>query len=244
MAPTRTELLRETDRRLRRTYLHVGEELNRVRLDANVSVSALSRATGVDDAYIGRIEAGTARPSVEVLIALGLALGADLNIRLFAGAGPRLHDRFQAPMLEALLGSLSARWRVELEVPILRPARGVIDAVLRDRRSDLIVATEIQSDLRRLEQQLRWAHEKAEALGAAGTVSQLLVLRSTTRTRELARRYEQTLRTAFPARTAEAVASLASVDLPWPGNAIVWVHLHGPKVAVMRHPPPGVAVGR
>ena len=104
---TRADVHRETDRGLRRLHLGIGEELTRIRLDANVSIAALSRATGVDDAYIGRIEAGVASPSIEVLIALGVALGADFNARYFPGIGPRIHDRFQAPMVEALLGSLS-----------------------------------------------------------------------------------------------------------------------------------------
>jgi transcriptional regulator with XRE-family HTH domain len=234
--------------------LHLGEELSRVRLDANVSIAALSRASAVDDAYIGRIEAGVASPSLEVLAALGVALGADFSARYFPGTGPRIHDRFQAPMVEALLACLSPRWRAELEVPISQPSRGVIDVVLHDGSSSDLIATEVHSELRRLEQQIRWGHEKAEGLLArhdpdsSGSgirrVSQLLVLRSTARTRELARQYDATLRAAFPARAAEAHAALVGTTDPWPGPAIVWAQVHGSKVWLMRHPPPGIGVGR
>ena len=251
---TRADVHRETDRGLRRLHLGIGEELTRIRLDANVSIAALSRATGVDDAYIGRIEAGVASPSIEVLIALGVALGADLNARYFPGTGPRIHDRFQAPMVEALPGSLSPRWRPELEVPIYRPSRGVIDVVLHDTMSPDAIATEVHSELRRLEQQVRWGREKAEGLlarlgaEAGGSdvrrVSQLLVLRSTSRTRELARYYNATLRTAFPARAADAHAALVGTAGRWPGAAIIWAQVHGSKVWLMRHPPPGIEVGR
>lgn len=251
---TPTQIRRETSRRQRRLNTQTGEEIRRMRLDGNVSLAALSRATGIDDAHLGRIEAGRANPSTRVLIAIGVALGADIGVRYFPGTGPRLHDRFQAPMTEALLGALHPRWRTELEVPITHPSRGVIDAVLVDRASELDVATEFQSDLQRLEQQIRWSREKAEGLvarriGVAGEptahrVSQLLVLRSTIRTRELARQYEATLRTAFPARTADAHASLTTKDAVWPGPAIVWIHLHGSKATLMRHPPPGVNLGR
>jgi len=254
MNPTPTEIRRETGRHLRRINAQTGEDIRRMRLDTNVSVAALGRATGIDPSHLGRIEAGLARPSTEVLIAIGVALGADLSLRYFPGSGPRIHDRFQAPMVEALLRVLHPRWEAELEVPIANPARGVIDIVLRDATSQIVVATEVQSDLQRLEQQIRWGREKAEGLAArrvdsagapeAANVSQLLVLRSTLRTRELARRYEATLRAAFPARAADACGSLTTPDSPWSGSAIVWMHLHGKKTTLMRLPPPGVNLGR
>jgi transcriptional regulator with XRE-family HTH domain len=252
MTVTRPYVQREATRRLRRVKAQIGGDLGRIRIDAGVSVAGLARVVGVDDAHIGRIEAGVANPSLEVLVALGVALGADLGVRYFAGSGPRIHDRFQAPIQEALLRALHPRWRPDLEVPVERPARGVIDSVLWDSVTRIVVAAEIQSDLQRLEQQLRWGHEKAEALAlrvAASIehprqVSQLLVLRSTVRTRELARQYDATMRTAFPARTADAFDALRSPDQPWPGSAIVWARLHGTRAWLMRLPPPGVAVGR
>ena len=249
-----TQIRRETSRRLRRFRVLIGEDIRRMRLDANVSVADLSRATGIDAGHLWRIEAGQANASGEVLIAIGVALGADFSARYFPGSGPRIHDRLQAPMIEALLGALHPRWRTQLEVPITHPARGVIDVVLSDSGSGLEIAAEVQSDLRRLEQQIRWGREKADGLtslrsDAAGgrtvaRISQLLVLRSTERTRELARQYEATFRVAFPARTADAFASLTTLDAPWPGPAIVWMHLHGSKASLMRLPPPGVNVGR
>jgi len=242
-----TIIRRETSRRLRRVRALTGDDIRRMRLDANVSVAELSRATRVDAGHLWRIEAGQANPSVEVLIAIGVALGADLGIRYFPGSGPRIHDRFQALMVEALIRALDPRWRVQLEVPVAKPSRGVIDAVLHDVTAPLAVATEVHSDLRRLEQQLRWSHEKAEGLASsagAPRVSELLILRSTVRTRELARQYDATLRVAFPARAAEALAALTTPEAPWPGSSLVWMHLHGTTASLMRHPPPGVALGR
>src|SRR3990172_5044968 len=93
-----TLIRRETSRRLRRVRALTGDDIRRMRLDANVSVAELSRATRVDAGHLWRIEAGQANPSVEVLIAIGVALGADLGIRYFPGSGPRIHDRFQALM--------------------------------------------------------------------------------------------------------------------------------------------------
>ena len=189
-----------------------------MRLDANVSVAELSRATGVTAGHLWRIEAGQANPSMEVLIAVGVALGADLGVRYFPGPGPRIHDRFQAPMVEALIRSLDPRWRVQLEVPVTKPARGVIDAVLHDTTSPLFVASEVHSDLHRLEQQLRWGHEKAEGVA--------------------------TLQAAFPARSADAIAALTTPEARWPGPAVVWIHLHGTRASLMHFPPRGVSFGR
>ena len=250
MSLTPTQIRHETTRRWRRLNLHLGEDVRRIRLDAHLSIADLGRAIGIDDAHLGRIEAGQAHPSTEVLTAIGVALGADLSIRYFPGSGPRIHDRFQAPMVETLIRSLHQRWRVELEVPVSEPARGVIDAVLRDRSTGLIVATEVQSDLQRLEQQIRWGHEKAVGLagrladaGSSPSVFELLILRSTVRTRDLARQYAATLHAAFPARTADAYDSLTAAT-SWPGSAIVWMHVHGSTVTLMRFPPRGVEVGR
>lgn len=245
LTPTATR--REASRLLRRTELRLGDEIRRLRHDANVSLAAVGRAARIDPAYIGRIEAGVEHPSIEVLTAIGIVLGADLSIRYFTGAGPRIHDRFQAPMLEALLRILHPRWRAELEVAVRTPAHGVIDAVLRDAGARTVVATEAQSELRRVEQQIRWSREKAHALASndpESRASQLLLLRSTQSTREIARVYEQTLRTAFPARAIDAFSALTRDGPPWPGAAIVWVDLRGRSVTVMDRPPRGVSLGR
>jgi transcriptional regulator with XRE-family HTH domain len=238
---------------MRRLDLAVGDDIRRLRLDAGITLTALSGAVGVHRTYLARIEAGRSRPSLEVLTAIGIALGADLGVKYFAGSGPRLLDRFQAPMIETVLTSLDPRWTAELEVPVTTPARGVIDLVLTDRVSAVTVAGEAQSELRRLEQQIRWSAEKAEGLAArlggndlsqpAMSVSRLLVLRSTTSTREIARRYSATLAAAYPARTREVVLALTTTA-PWPGSGIVWIHLDGDTRRLMPFPPPRVQLGR
>ena len=251
---SRTSVARATVRRMRRINLETGEQVRRLRLDAGVSLSEISRMVGVHRSHIARIESGAVHPSLAVLTAIGVALGADLSVRFFAGSGPRLHDRFQAAMIEAFLRELDPRWRIELEVPISRPARGVIDLVLADRLDPVIVVTEAQSQIRRLEEQVRWAREKAAGLadhldraGQAPTdrrISQLLILRSTVATREIAVRYRATLAAAYPARTDSVVRALTSPTTPWPGAGIVWMRFEGGRAVLMRHPPRGVDLGR
>ena len=53
MNPTPTEIRRETGRHLRRINAQTGEDIRRMRLDANVSVAALGRATGIDPSHLG-----------------------------------------------------------------------------------------------------------------------------------------------------------------------------------------------
>lgn len=251
MPITKTFVAHETARRIRRQGLTTGETLLRLRTVAGVSLQDLSQVTGIHKSHIARIEAGLANPSLPVLTALGVALGADLSVRYFAGVGPRLHDRFQAPMVEALLRSLDTRWRVELEVPITRPVRGVIDVVITDRRSGIVIACEVQSELRRLEEQIRWSHEKADGLAlrtggseAIVPVSRLLVLRSTRATREIARAFRATLATEYPAAAHDAILAMTTPSVAWPGPALVWMRQDGRATSLMAHPPPTISVGR
>jgi transcriptional regulator with XRE-family HTH domain len=239
---------------MRHLDLKTGEDVRRMRLDAGVTLTALAAVVGVHRSHLARVEAGSARASLEVLTAIGVALGADLGVRYFPGTGSRLHDRFQAAMTETLLQALDRRWSVALEVPIGRPSRGIIDLVLTDRSSPATVAAEVYSELRRLEQQIRWSTEKADGLStrlgevespaSSRNVSRLLVLRSTTATRELARRFGATLSTAYPARTHDIVLALTTSTPPWPGSGIVWMHLHGADASLMPFPPRNVSLGR
>jgi Helix-turn-helix. len=254
MTVSRTEVARESARRMRRLGLQNGEDIRRLRTEAGVSLAELGSVVGVHKSHLARIEANQVQPSLEVPTAIGVALGADLNLRYFPGSGPRLHDRFQAPMIETLLRAVDPCWHVDLEVPIVRPARGVIDLVLADRSGPAMIAGEVYSEIRRLEQQIRWSAEKADGLsvrfeeedpgGLRHPVSRLLVLRSTVATREIARRFEATLETAYPARTRDVFLALTTAAAPWPGSGVIWMHHHGTETTLMPFPPPHVSLGR
>jgi transcriptional regulator with XRE-family HTH domain len=151
---------READR----AYRSLREDLIRLRTDAGLSRAALAAGAGLDDGYLARIEDGKAHPSIDVLAKLALALGADLGTHLYPNTGPVIRDRHQAVILEAVLGALHSRWAAYPEVAVRQPSRGWIDAVLHDHVAHVVVAAEIQSDLRRIEQQIRWFEAKANAL--------------------------------------------------------------------------------
>jgi transcriptional regulator with XRE-family HTH domain len=251
MTRSRASNSRETQRRLRAIKRSIGTDLERMRIDSVTTLARLAEVAGVDRSFIGRIESGAANPSLETLTALGVALGADLSVRYYPGSGPRLTDRHQARMIEAILRVLAPPWRPSLEVPVTRPARGVIDLVLQRQDERILVAAEAYSDIGRLEQQIRWSADKANSLGSSHlvehdpgwSVSRLLILRSTSANRSLARSFEATLRAAYPASTRAAVTALAHGQA-WPGDAIVWVRIDGETTTVLDAPPRGVAVGR
>jgi transcriptional regulator with XRE-family HTH domain len=245
---SKTAIARETDRRMRHVLIRIGDDIRQLRLDAGVSLRQLAEATGIDASHLARIEKGTAHASVETLTAVAIALGGNLSLRFYADAGPRIHDRFQAPMIEGLLRSVHLDWSPGLEVVVPGKLRGVADIVLTHRIQPVLVVGEVQSQFRRIEQQLRWMAEKTAAFEASRpdgvSVSRLLVLRSTTTTREIARRYEALLRVAYPARAAELFRALTTADVPWPGSGIVWMRLENGSAELLDGPPRGVRLGR
>ena len=231
---------REFDAAIRRAVVSrhraLGEEIQKFRRGAGMSKAALARAAGVDAAYLGRIEDGDECPTLEVYERLASVLGADVSIRLYPNTGPTIHDRISAPILEALLGIVDARWRPFTEVGVRKPSRGWIDAALHDARARTILATEIQSELRRLEQLVRWHAEKAESLPSwpgwhdlrgEPEISRLLIVRRTRATRATANEFAQQLRVAYPAHPDDALAALATPTAPWPGPALLWAEAAG-----------------
>jgi transcriptional regulator with XRE-family HTH domain len=230
-----------------------GASIRRLREDAGLTLTAVAAAAGIDRRFLARIESGDRTPGLETHVAVLAVLGADLSVRAFPSTGPVIHDRIQAVMVEALLRVLHRRWLASPEVPVLRPARGVIDVVLRDPKAMMAVASEVQSELRRLEQQIRWHREKELSLPSAEmwsrmagdtTTSRLLILRSTATTRGLAGTFEATLRAAYPARTSAVVDSLTTDRAPWPGPGIVWMRVEGGRAELLDRPPRGVSLGR
>lgn len=251
MPTRRPSIEREIQRRLRRLHRSIGTDIERLRTDAAATISQVSSVAGIDRSFAGRIETGVANPSLETLTAIAVAIGADLSVRFYPGSGPRLTDRHQSRMLETILRRLAPVWTPHLEVPVTRPARGVIDAVFERPAQRLLIVSEAQSMLVRLEQQIRWAADKAASIGSSSLfgggpewkVWRLLILRSTAANRDLARTFEASLRAAYPASSRRAVASLVD-GASWPGHSIVWVRIEGEVVELMDGPPRGVQVGR
>lgn len=247
---------RETDRRrarrLRGLRDSLGTEIRRLRQDAGLSLVRVADAADISRSHLAEVELGTADPSLRVLAAIGDALGADLSIRLFPTTGPRIRDHLQAPIVEAVLKCAHPRWRRWVEVPVYRPARGIIDVVLHDPAQRVAVAVEVHSQVRRVEQLIGWARLKSESLPSADlwrfvdeppAIGSLLVLRSTRSTRDVAVRFEETFRSAYPA-PAEAARAALMGEHAWPGSALLWADVGPDGVRILERPPRNVRVGR
>ncbi|HET7830206.1 MAG TPA: helix-turn-helix domain-containing protein [Candidatus Limnocylindrales bacterium] len=246
MGSTKLELvIADRQRRLRRS---VGEELRRIREDQGLSVRAVSRAAGLHHSHLARIEAGERDASHDSLVAYATVMGHAVSTRLFPSDGPLVRDHLQVRMIEALLRELNARWVSRLEVPVYRPARGVIDLVLQDRQEGTLVAGEGHSVLTAVERQLRWASLKADSLPSAPgwpfsdalevpPVTRLLLLRSCSAMHDLVAAARATFRAGYPGDTRTAVKALTDSDGTWPGAAIVWVDVRGSASRLMDREP-------
>jgi transcriptional regulator with XRE-family HTH domain len=238
---SRTNLQVAADRRtdwLRRSMVdHIGQ----LRDDAGVSVRDIATAAGLSYPYVARILAGTERPTLEAYGRIAAVLGADLSVRLYPSTGPAIHDRHQARILECLLNERHPRWHAFTEIAVRAPSRGWIDVGFHDTRGAVFLATEIQGSLHRLEQVIRWSSAKAESLpswdgwthlGDTPIVSQLLVVRRTRATRQVAAEFGAQLRVAYPAHPDDAVASLTG-SAPWPGAALAWAVIEGGRARLV-----------
>lgn len=211
-------------------YTAFGDDVRRQREDAGLSLRSLARASGVDASYLARIELGLARPSLETMARISIPLGSDLSTRLYPNTGPLVRDRFQAPIAEALAATAHSSWERYVEIAVRRPSRGWIDLGFHSRGQALFVATEIQSELRRIEQIVRWSEAKAASLpswegwgriGPTTNISRMLVVRDTEATRRVAGEFRRLLRTAYPADPEDALAAVVASE-PWPAAAPLW----------------------
>jgi hypothetical protein len=209
------------------------DDLERALADSGISAGRLARESGVDSGYPSRILAGRTDPSLETWARLAIPLGLDLAARLYQNTGPMVRDRHAAPMLDLLLRAAHPRWTAFTEAAVHRPSRGWIDVLLHEARERIVVAGELQSELRRLEQLVRWQAQKAAALpswdgwvhlGEAPAISRLLVVRRTRATRAIAADFAAQLRVAYPAHPDDALAAVTGTA-PWPGPAILWATL-------------------
>jgi len=247
MADTLLErLARARARDLRRD---TGQRLLAAREARELSVRAVAAAAGVDRSFLARAEAGEATLTTDAVAAVAAVLGMEPSLQFYQTVGPRLRDHVQARMVNALLARLAKRWDPRLEVPVWHPVRGVIDLVLVDRESPTAVACESHGELRRFEEQLRWANEKADALAqvpefGGREICRLLLLRDCAAMRELVQSLPDLFRAAYPGSARDAVEALVDGRGSLPAASLLWVDVKGAATRLLAGPPRGIKVGR
>lgn len=221
----RREAIHAGDRELRRTARRFGEEFREVRLRIGVSQSAVARAIGIDRSVICRMERGEPGVGVAIRARACACLGADFRLQLYQERSPMIYDAAHARIVDRVLADRHRRWRATVEAPIPGLGRRSVDLRF-DSRTDVVLA-EIETRVRRLEEIIRKLHEKQHALavdvGSPRRVHVLLVLPPTRHHQALVRTFGQTLASAFPIRSGVIREALASADLPWPGDGLLWV---------------------
>ena len=249
----RSTVERDAARNAARLIQSVGAQLRTAREDAGLSLSAVATAAGLSKSSLHDIEAGRCQPRWATMWRVGAVLGLRLSVGLLPGTGPAIRDHIQSPMIGELIALAHMRWRRTPEVAVYRPVRGVIDLALV-ATEEPTVACEAQSQLRRIEQQIRWSKAKAEALAmargaegedggqAARPVSRLLLLRSTVRTRAVVAEYAELIAAAYPARAVDAYAALTG-EARWPGDALLWCRVENGQATILPRPPRGITVG-
>jgi transcriptional regulator with XRE-family HTH domain len=236
-----TRLQAAADRRAEAIRHDLAEHLQRLADDAGMTVAALAAGSGLAPSYVARILADKTKPTVQTYLRLGAVLGADFSARFFPTTGPQVRDRHQGRIMEVILQERHARWDPFTEVRVHKPDRGWIDHALHDPKEHVLVAGEIQSELNRVEQLVRWQQAKAASLpswegwpqlGDEPTISSLLVVRRTKASRAAAQEFERQLRVAYPAHPDDALAALRGTA-PWPGPAMVWAVIEGQRTRLI-----------
>ena len=241
-----TRLQSDADRRSAAIRRSIAEDLRRFREDAGLTRVAVAREAGLHRSVVAKIEDGDFRPTLETYVRLAAALGADFAARPYPNTGSRIRDRHQARMSELVLASRHPRWGAAPEVGVRRPARGWIDLVLHDPAEATLVATELESMLRRIEQLLRWSGDKAESLPSAAawgewsrsgtpSISRLLVVRWTRSNRDVAAEARRQLREAYPADPRDALDALIGTAA-WPGSALLWARIDRGRTELIAQP--------
>jgi transcriptional regulator with XRE-family HTH domain len=217
--------INDGDRQLRRTCIRFGEEIRAIRLRAGVSQAALARAIGVARSVICRMEQGDPSVSARIRARAAAALGGDFRINIYRDGAALIHDAAHARIVEAVLGRCHSSWHPTVEAPVPGPGRRSTD--IRLDRGDNTVLMEVETHVGALEAIIRECAEKrmavAEAAPAGQRIHVLLVLPSTRHHRAMVTAHPGIVAAAFPASAAAVGSALASPDLEWPGNGILWM---------------------
>lgn len=195
--------------RARSLRLELGRGLRDARLDRDLSLRDVARATGISAPQGSRIERGLiATLSIEQVVRFAAAVGLDFSGRLYPGASP-IRDAAHLALLGRLRDTLHPTLAMATEVPL--PAAGdrrAWDAVIRG--PDWVLAVEAETRPRDVQSLERRVALKMRDSGIERVL--LLLLRSRHNARLV--REQESLRVHFPGRARGAITALAAGERP------------------------------
>lgn len=204
-------------RRASEARTRVVVELARTRRSAGLSLRDVGRATGLDHAWLWRLERGIAPGlPLEDLGAIAEVLGQDLALRLYP-AGDPLRDAGHARLLARFRRELhpSLRWRTEVPLPI-EGDRRAWDGVIEGPDWRLVVEAEtVLDDLQALERRLTLKIRDGQAGHA------ILLVSDTARNRRALAAAAPAALSRLPGRSREILAELRAGRDPGQSGIVI-----------------------
>ncbi len=173
-------------------------------------------------ASVSRLEAGDARLSLILVSRIVGALGMDLSVRVFPGAGIGLRDSGQLALAELLRTQAHPSWRIGFEVPIGNDSRQAADMVLIGDSAALHL--EQESRLVDFQAQLRGGQLKRDGLQQRlrTHVAFVLALRDTETNRAAVRANKAVIAAALPATAPDVWRAIRS-GMPLVTDGLLWI---------------------
>lgn len=201
----------------------LGRELRVARVSLGVSQAELGRRVGLPQSSVSEMERGRLAADLATQSRLAAAVGLQLSVRLFPNGHVRLRDSGQLSIAQLLIAQADAAWRPILEHPIgLAPDLRAADLVLVSPVE--VIDLEIERNLADLQAQLRAGMLKRDDLAHrfVQPVRFVLVLRDTTRLRQMVHAYARAISAALPKNSREVLAALRSGE-PLGADGLLWV---------------------
>lgn len=222
MGGARAEPANAARTRIQRQIQRLGTDARTARVAEGMSQATVARRARVSQTSVGRLEAGDARLSVMIVGSVFSALGMDLSLRAFPGAGVRLRDSGQIALTEVIRAQAHPNWRLSLEAPVGDQNGQAADVLLLGRSFGIHV--EVESALVDLQAQLRKGQLKRDALErrVGMKLAFVMALRESERNRAAVRAIASVLRAALPASSREALAALRG-GLALDRDALLWI---------------------
>jgi transcriptional regulator with XRE-family HTH domain len=222
MGGARAEPARSARTRIQRQIQRLGTDARTARVAEGMSQATVARRALVSQTSVGRLEAGDARLSVTIIGSVFSALGMDLSLRAFPGAGVRLRDSGQIALIEVIRAQAHPNWRFSLEAPVGDRNGQAADVLLLGRSFGIHI--EVESALVDLQAQLRKGQLKRDGLErrVGMNLAFVMALRESERNRAAVRALASVVGVALPAPSREVLAALRG-GLALDRDGLLWI---------------------